>query len=318
MPLFTTSTTIGRSSCTAVASSCPVMRKSPSPGDADHGCAPGARPSPRRRPGRRSPSSRCAARAGSRSGGTRSSGAPRSMKLPAPFVRIASGPSRSRSAAMTADICSVAGELGDLVQVALVLGVGRLEQPLPRGRRRELRRRGRERLEIAGDAELRLVDGPRAGPGRDARGRAAGAGAGGVEEGVGVGRDLAQAPADRQQHVGVADPRRERRVHPEPRVPGVGGRAVVDVVLAAEGGGDGDALRLAERRDVEAGPGRPAALADDRQRALCTLEQLRQARHRRIARRRGGERPVRCRVGDVDDVGEHVLGQRENDGARSP
>jgi hypothetical protein len=146
-----------------------------------------------------------------------------------------------------------AGELDDLVQVALVLRVGRVEQPLARGRRRELRRRGRERLEIAGDAELRLVDGPqqaRVGMHVDQplhRRRR-------LQEGVGVGRDLAQAPADRQQHVGVADPRRERRVHAEPRVPRVGGRVVVDVVLAAEGGGDGDALRLAERCDVEAGP----------------------------------------------------------------
>ena len=58
---------------------------------------------------------------------------------------------------------------------------------------------------------------------------------------------------------------------------GVDVGAVVDVVLAAERRSDGDPVRLAERGDRRRGLGRPAALADDRERPLRAARAARRA-----------------------------------------
>jgi hypothetical protein len=137
-----------------------------------------------------------------------------------------------------------------------------------------------------------------------------------AHEGVAGGGDLPQAPADGQEDVGLADAARERRIHGQPDVPGVGARGVVDVVLAAKRGGHRHAPGLGEGGDVGAGPRGPPALPHDRERSPRRREQLAQARHRlrRGRRRKGVQRP---RVRHLDLVGEHVLGQREHDRPRA-
>ena len=76
-------------------------------------------------------------------------------------------------------------------------------------------------------------------------------------------------------------------VHRDAESPAYERRAVVDVVLAAEGAGDGQRVRLAEARArSRAVSARPAALADDHERALGRGEQLPQPRQVLVARRR--------------------------------
>ena len=207
-------------------------------------------------------------------------------------MRIASAGRRSRSVAITADICSGPGSSRVSAQVALVLAARGLEQPGAGVGARRLERAGggREGLEAGDDPQLGRVHGADlVGVGMhvdQALGRRAGA-----HERVAGGRDLAQAPADGQQQVGLADALGQRRVHRQRGVPGVGGRGVVDVVLAAERGGDGHRLGLGEGGDVGAGLRRPAALPHDRQRRARLRQQRAEPRDVAVGaerRRRSG------------------------------
>ena len=128
--------------------------------------------------------------------------------------------------------------------------------------------------------------------------------------------DVTQAPADHEQHVGIAEAGLERRVGAEPEVPRVAVRVVVDVVLAAPGRRDGDAARAAPRRQPAAGGRAPGLTADDHERPLCGREEGPEAVEVGLGRsslRRG----VGGGVGDVGRLGEHVLGQRQDDGPRA-
>ena len=138
---------------------------------------------------------------------------------------------------------------------------------------------------------------------------------GSFEQRVPASRHLAQAATDREHEVGVCETRGEAVVHRHAEDAGVARRGVVDEVLAAERAGDRQLVRLAEREHVLARRGRPAALADDDERALGRGEQLPQACQVLGARRHGCDLDRR-RVLDVGLLGEHVLGQCEHDRPR--
>ena len=99
-----------------------------------------------------------------------------------------------------------------------------------------------------------------------------------LEERVPARRHLSQPAADREDEVGLAQPRGDRFVHRDTEHADVARRSVVDEVLAAERARDRELVRLAERQHVAARLGRPAALADDDERPLGRGEQLAQAR----------------------------------------
>ena len=135
---------------------------------------------------------------------------------------------------------------------------------------------------------------------------------GGLDQRVARGRGLAEAGAKREQEVGFAYALRERRVDRQPDVPDVAGRAVVEVVLAAEGSACRQAVRLDEREQVGGRLLRPAAAADDRKRALRTGEQLAQPGEVIGAGIRL-HHPVRRCVVDVAPLHEHVFRKRQDD-----
>ena len=117
-----------------------------------------------------------------------------------------------------------------------------------------------------------------------------------LEERVAAGRHLAEAAADREHEIGVAQPTRDALVHGDTEHADVARRAVVDEVLAAERARNRKRVRLAERLHVAARLGCPAALADDDERALGSDEQRRAVARaprppERRARPRREERP---------------------------
>ena len=168
---------------------------------------------------------------------------------------------------------------------------------------------------------------PRRSPGRSRRPRRARRGRGGRGRGVWRGRGTSRSvyprvvmspsrPPTATSRSASSHAARERRVEADRQVARVDGRVVVDVVLAAERGGDGHGARLAEGEHVLAGLRAPAALADDDERPLGAGQQLPQARQ--VAGR--GLRPRRVDRGRVRHVGlleEHVLRQRQHGGARA-
>ncbi len=128
---------------------------------------------------------------------------------------------------------------------------------------------------------------------------------------------LAEPSADREHEVGVENPRGERLVHRDAEHADVARRAIVDVVLTAEGARDGKRVRLAERLRVAARLGRPAPLADDDERTLGGREKLSQASEV-VRARRPARRLDRDTVRDVRLLAEDVLRQRQHDGPGSP
>ena len=176
-------------------------------------------------------------------------------------------------------------------------------------------RASREARPGCDDPELRLVHAPdlvRVGmdvderpsrPGRDDR-RVAGR------------LDVPQAPADHEEHVGLPEAGEEGRIGSEPEVPRVAARVVVDVVLAAPCRRDGDAAGLAPRRERLSGGRAPRLPADDRKGTLGRGEEGPEAVEVGPGRR-GLRCGIRGRVGDVGRLREHVLGQRQHDGART-
>jgi hypothetical protein len=136
-----------------------------------------------------------------------------------------------------------------------------------------------------------------------------------LEQGVAPRRHLAEATADCEYEIGIAKPTRDPLVHRHAEDADVARRAVVDEVLAAEGARDRELVGLAERLDVPARPGRPAAFADDDERALGAGQEL--AQPLEILRAWLDTRRLHPRfVLDVGLLGKHVLGQREDDRPR--
>ena len=178
-----------------------------------------------------------------------------------------------------------------------------------------LRGRGGEGAHAGEDREVRRVDeADLLGAGMDVDQRLAGLGH--IDQRVAAARGLAQAGADQQQQVGLADPVAERRGDRDADVAGIAAVRVVEVVLAAERHADRQIEGLGELLDVGAGLGVPAAAAEDRERPLGGAEQHVQARHV-LGRGMGLHRLVAGGIAAVGGLGQHVLGQREHHRARA-
>ena len=133
-----------------------------------------------------------------------------------------------------------------------------------------------------------------------------------LEECVAARGDLAEAAAERQHEVGIVEPAGDRLVHRHAENADVARRAVVDEVLAAKRARHRKFVRLAERLDIAARLGGPAALAHDDERALGAGEQVPQPLeilslgHDRLGLERIG-------IGGGGLLGEDVLREREHD-----
>ena len=114
-------------------------------------------------------------------------------------------------------------------------------------------------------------------------------------------RHLAQPLADHEQHVGVANARGELRIDADPDVAGVERVPVVEQVLVAESAGDRQRERLGHLAQRAARGRVPAAAADEHERPLRCGEQLRARRRRapdpaRRPRARRARHPRRSRA----------------------
>ena len=321
MPLLTTSTTIAASYCTAVASSCPVIRKSPSPATQTttrSGCS-----ELRRHRGRHAVAHRAAVGASCVPvAAERVEAVHQTVKLPAPLVRIASARQALAQVSHHLAPCRASPGARSCTEVGEVVGA-RAARPSPRTARavdggRSVERRG-ELRRAGDDRQVGLVDAAELVRRRRGRARAS-ARARRLDQRVAGGGHLAQPRADREQQVGLrARAAASAGSMPMPSVARVDARAVVDVVLAAERGRDRQLDALGEARDRR---GPPASLQP-----LPPTISERPLGARRAARagaldvRRGGRRPAPAgsgsRVGDVAPRRtEHVLGQREHDRPR--
>ena len=138
----------------------------------------------------------------------------------------------------------------------------------------------------------------------------------GRDQRVAVGRRLAEARADGEDQIGVADALLQFGVGAVAEVAGIDAAAIVDRVLAAEGGGDrefrggrrnwrnGAPRAGSSRRRRRSRPGAAASFSSSN--SACTAPGSGSSAS-------GGTRRA---VGDVDLVAQHVLGQREHHRAR--
>src|SRR5687767_4811885 len=94
------------------------------------------------------------------------------------------------------------------------------------------------------------------------------------DQGVAFGGALAEPGADSEDQVGAADTLQALRVGAIAEVAGMAGAAVGDRVLAAEGGGYGDAMAPGEIGEMMRRAGAPVRTADDGDRISRFLEQL--------------------------------------------
>ena len=138
----------------------------------------------------------------------------------------------------------------------------------------------------------------------------------GSDERVAIGRGLAEPGADGQQQIGVADALLQPGVGAIAQLAGIDAAFVVDRVLAAEGGGDGDAVAEGEIGEMVRRARAPVRAADDGDRRGGFLEQFEQSGNRawigRFAQRRH-----RWPVDRLDLVTQHVLGNGQHHRPRS-
>ena len=138
-----------------------------------------------------------------------------------------------------------------------------------------------------------------------------------VEQRIALRRHLAEPPPHHDDEIGRLDARQELRVRADAEVAGVRRMQRVEQMEAAERGDHRQSEALGEALNARAGTGRPAAAAEDHERPRCGPDQLLQPRHFREARP-GLDRLRRRHVGDRNPLGEHVLGQRDDDRSRPP
>ena len=120
--------------------------------------------------------------------------------------------------------------------------------------------------------------------------------------------------ADGEDQVGVADALLQLGVGAVAELAGIDAAVVADRVLAAEGGGDGDAVAEGEVGEMMRRARAPVGAADDRHRVGRVLQQLEHRLDRAGIGRLGERRDARA-VERLDLVAQHVLGQREHDRA---
>ena len=117
--------------------------------------------------------------------------------------------------------------------------------------------------------------------------------------------------ADGEDQVGVADALLQLGVGAVAELAGIDAAGVGDRVLAAEGGGDGNAVAEGEIGEMVRRARAPVGAADDRDRRGRFLEQLEQRLDRAGIGLFGDRRNARP-VERLDLVAQHVLGQREH------
>ena len=192
-------------------------------------------------------------------------------------------------------------------------GVGRGRGPGPDRDGSEGCRRQGEGVEARGDGEVRLVDPAQLlrvvvdvdeGLARPRH----------VEEREALARGLAQARADGEDEVGALDPLGEPGVGADADMAGVAGVVVAQEVLAAEAAGRGQVVGGEEPLQRRGAGGGPAAAPQDGDRPLGPGQQPAQLGHGRGIGR-GGERFGAPAVGHARQVGQHVLGQGQDDRA---
>src|SRR3546814_7168911 len=91
---------------------------------------------------------------------------------------------------------------------------------------------------------------------------------------------LAEAGAEQDQQVALADPRRQPRIDADADVAGVAGMLIVEIVLAAEGYGHRQPRGRRQGLQLRLGLGAPAAATDDDERPLRARQSLPQDRKR--------------------------------------
>ncbi len=134
---------------------------------------------------------------------------------------------------------------------------------------------------------------------------------GNIEQRVALRRHLAQAPADQQHQVGALHARQQFRIGPDAEVAGVTRMQRVEQMPAAEGGGHRQREALGKAHQRGAGGFRPAAAADERDRAFGRPQQLLQPAHVGQARP-GLHRLERWRIRHHGALDQHVLRQRDH------
>jgi hypothetical protein len=132
-----------------------------------------------------------------------------------------------------------------------------------------------------------------------------------LEQGVAVGRDVAQPRPERQDQVGVPDEFLERGVHAQAHVAHVLPAAVVQRVLAPERAGHRQVPCGREAGQVVGCLARPAAAAHHQQRLPGAGQHVTDAAHH-VGRRRGGLQRGAGEGGLVGQLGQHVFRQRHD------
>ena len=132
-----------------------------------------------------------------------------------------------------------------------------------------------------------------------------------VEQRIALRRDFAEAAADQHHEIGIFHARDQLWIGTKAKVAGVAGMERIKERQAPVAGRDRQRKALGEPRDRGARARRPAAAAEDEQRALRLAEEPIELRH---LRRTGPSLdPLeRRRVGNHDPLGQHVLRQRDH------
>ena len=139
----------------------------------------------------------------------------------------------------------------------------------------------------------------------------------GRDELVAVRRRLPEACADRKDKVRVADALLKLGIGTVAELPGIDAACVVDRILAAEGGRDGNAMAKGEVCKMMRRARAPVGAADDRDGDGRLLEQLEQRLDRAGIGLFRDRRNARA-VDRLDLIAQHVLGQGEHDRAGPP
>ncbi|CAM5208412.1 hypothetical protein BTHI11S_06323 [Bosea thiooxidans] len=137
---------------------------------------------------------------------------------------------------------------------------------------------------------------------------------GDAEQGVGLARHLRETPADQQDEVALLDAGKQLGVRADAEIAGEVRMVGREQHLAAEGNRDRQIETRGKRLEVGDRLRTPARAAEDGDRRLGRGEALGEFVH---LHRRGvllGDL-IGLGVGDVGEVGQHVLGQRDHHGA---
>jgi hypothetical protein len=204
--------------------------------------------------------------------------------------------------------------LGRSLRPGQILGMCRFGVTTRRARYFEiLQRRGKSRRRGV-DRQRRAVDAPklfRAGMDvheRHLRPR-------NVEQRVALRRQFAHAAADQHDQVRGFDAVDEPRIGTDAEIACITGMQRIEEMQPAKGRADRKRVLLRKARDAIACLLRPAAAAQDQYRRPRGAEKLRELLHLRRPGR-GLDRQICRRIIDADTLGQHVLGQADDDRPR--